>query len=450
MGRIEPRQLLAFATLLTLFLLGLGCGCSQHAPAESTPTPDARETASSAGDGREPRVERSLLGTGGTLGRALVDLGLEDEVRPEVIRFLGEAVDVRRLSPATGLSVVYDEQGVAVTVSCRDKHEGFARVTLADGRPAGVERLEIPVEHAMASAGGTVQTTVAGALSGFPDSVALTHAYAEIFQWDVDLFVDPRPGDRVLLVYENLRLGDPPVDLPPFGKSGIEAGAYLGIGRILAAAYEGERVESSAYWVADDGRGGGYYDPEGDSLRKTFLKSPLNYRRISSGFSRARRHPITRKVVPHHGVDFVAPRGTPVAAAADGKVISAGWDGALGRAVRVRHGNGFVTIYGHLNGFARGIRRGSRVTQNQVIGYVGSTGRATGPHLHYTLLRHGQALNPMTFHNPPTGPLEESRIPLLREAMLTWTPALRAAAPDGSRTGVAAATATAGLPGAGL
>ena len=118
-------------------------------------------------------------------------------------------------------------------------------------------------------------------------------------------------------------------------------------------------ASATAFWVADPAGRGSYYDAEGRALRKTFLKSPLNFRRISSGFSNARRNPVTRKVVPHHGVDFAAASGTPVVATADGRVTSAGWDGPLGRTVRVRHGSEYTTIYGHLRGFARGIRRGS-------------------------------------------------------------------------------------------
>jgi murein DD-endopeptidase MepM/ murein hydrolase activator NlpD len=273
--------------------------------------------------------------------------------------------------------------------------------------------------------------------------------FADIFQWDVDLFVDPRPGDRVRVVYETRSLAPPADDLPPFGDGGMDEGSYLGIGRVLAASYEGLRASSSAFWVEDDGRGGDYYDAEGAPLRKAFLKSPLNYRRISSGFTNRRRHPITRRVVPHHGVDFVAAAGTPVVAAADGRVISAGWDGALGKAVRLRHGNGYRTIYGHLRAFARGIRRGAPVEQNQVIGYVGATGRATGPHLHYTMLYNRRAINPLTFDNPPVAPLDESYTPVLDRARLTWAPVLLAIRVDGSEVGIARNADPAGRAGPG-
>jgi len=201
----------------------------------------------------------------------------------------------------------------------------------------------------------------------------------------------------------------------------LRAGDVLGPGRILAASYDGERGSARAYWIDGGADGGGYFDADGNPLRKTFLKSPLNYRRISSRFSRARRNPVTRKVVPHHGVDYAAATGTPVVASADGSVVSASWDGPLGRAVRVRHGSEYVTIYGHLSGFARGIRAGARVRQNQVIGFVGATGRATGPHLHYTVLHRGRAIDPLRMDNPAVEPLAPEHRPDLRLAVARWS-----------------------------
>ena len=183
-------------------------------------------------------------------------------------------------------------------------------------------------------------------------------------------------------------------------------------------------ARANAFWIADPQGRGNYYDLQGRPLRKTFLKSPLNYRRISSRFSQARRNPVTRRVVPHHGVDYAARAGTPVVAAADGRVASAGWDGALGRAVRIRHGSEYVTIYGHLKGFAGGMRRGVEVRQNQVIGYVGSSGRATGPHLHYTIVHGGRPIDPMKMKNPPVEALDPALVPELRLAVRRWRPLL--------------------------
>jgi murein DD-endopeptidase MepM/ murein hydrolase activator NlpD len=275
-----------------------------------------------------------------------------------------------------------------------------------------------------------VESCLAQAFSDSSHGLQLTLAFADIFQWDVDLLVDPRPGDRVQVVYQVRKLGEPPEDMPPFGEEIGHHGDFLALGRILAATYQGQMAQTSAFWVADDDGGGDYYDMRGRPLRKSFLKSPLNYRRISSGFSYNRRNPVTHKVVAHLGVDYAAAPGTPVASTADGRVISAGWDGALGRAVRIRHGSEYTTIYGHLRSVAKGIRRGADVRQNQVIGYVGSTGRATGPHLHYTILHRGRAINPLKFKSPSANPLPLELKPRLEIAKRRWLPLLDAIPPE--------------------
>jgi murein DD-endopeptidase MepM/ murein hydrolase activator NlpD len=382
-------------------------------------------------------LARTLVGRGGTLDQALKRFEIDDGLRNRIITALEPHVALRRLSPETGLVLARNEAGSPVYLTCRPSTESYVRVEIDPDGALETRTLDVPVHTTVETAGGAVESTVAETLSSYEDAVRLTHAYADIFQWDVDLFVDPRPGDEIRIVYESRRLGRTQEDLPPFGGSQTVEGEYLGLGRILAASYEGEQARSVAYWVENDGNGGGYYDNEGDSLAKAFLKSPLNYRRISSRFSRARRHPITRKVIPHHGVDFVADRGTPVVAAADGRVESAGWQGNLGKAVQIRHGRGYRTVYGHLGGFSKGVRNGARVSQNQVIGYVGSTGRATGPHLHYVLLANGRPVDPMTFDNPPTEPLQASMMPLLEEARRNWSPVLYSIPFEAPRTGLA-------------
>jgi murein DD-endopeptidase MepM/ murein hydrolase activator NlpD len=422
--------------LVLVLLAGFGCG---EAPDSSRELQTAGSLGSPA-----PRPEtedltlaRALVGRGGTLDQALQRFEIEDGLRNRIIAVLGPHVELRRLSPDTGVALARNDAGTPVYLTCRASMESYVRVDIHPDGTLETNPVEVPVRTIVETAGGVVESTVAEALTPYQDAIRLTHAFADIFQWDVDLFVDPRPGDEIRIVYETRRLGRTPSDLPPFGASETVEGEYLGLGRILAASYEGEQARSIAYWVADDGNGGGYYDNEGDSLAKAFLKSPLNYRRISSRFSRARRHPITRKVSPHHGVDFVADRGTPVVAAADGRVESAGWQGNLGKAVRIRHGRGYTTVYGHLGGFSKGVRSGARVAQNQVIGYVGSTGRATGPHLHYTLLANGRPVDPLTFDNPPTEPLQASMMPMLEEARRNWSPVLYSIPFEAPRAGLA-------------
>jgi murein DD-endopeptidase MepM/ murein hydrolase activator NlpD len=414
-----------------------------RASAAGIARPDgARQSpAPAAGDASETvRVERAAVGRRGTLSATLEKLGVDGTLRADVLDAIARHVDMTRLSPRTGVTVSFASAGTPRQVAVRAEPERYVRVRLDRGGAAvlGSELIRLPVVGTVERAGGIVRTSVAQALAGSPHSLQLTLAYAAMFQWDVDLLIDPRPGDRIRIVYESLRLGDVPEDLPGFGSAPRSAGEFLRVGRILAASYDGAMARSTGFWVEGaDGRGG-HYDAEGRPLRKAFLKSPLNYRRISSGFSNARRNPVTRRVVPHHGVDFAAATGTPVVSTADGRVIFTGWAGPLGRAVRIRHGGSFVTVYGHLSGIASGIRNGAQVEQNQVIGYVGATGRATGPHLHYTLIREGRPINPLTFENPPAEGLPESELSHLAAVRRRWSPVLERIESDPRRLAVGA------------
>ncbi len=384
--------------------------------------PPALETAPEAPQPPAYTFARSTLGRGGTLDAALERLGFAPTERAAVVQAAAEHLELRRLSPKTGITVARDGLGIPVTVAIRAEQERFLRL----GPDGGGEWIELQVKSTIEKTEGVVESSLAQAFNGSEHGLQITLAFADIFQWDVDLLVDPRPGDRVQVVYQVNKLGELPEDLPPFGEKVGKPGDFLSLGRILAAAYQGEMAKSAAFWVADDSGDGDYYDTRGRPLRKSFLKSPLNYRRISSGFSNARRNPVTKHVVPHHGVDYAAAPGTPVSSTADGRVISAGWDGALGRAVKIRHGSEYTTIYGHLRSTAKGIRSGAEVRQNQVIGYVGSTGRATGPHLHYTILHRGSAINPLRFESPSAEPLPDELRPRLEIAKRRWLPVLDA------------------------
>ena len=366
----------------------------------------------------------TILGQGGTLAATTERLGLDDAQGASFLLAAKDQLDLRRLSPRTGFVVSRHPDGALHSIAVRGEEERYLRFAWdAVAANFHAETVELPLETRVDSQAGVVESSVGQALSHAAYSLPLTLAFADIFQWDVDLLVDPRPGDEVRVVYEVQTLGQTPLDVPSFGNAARQPGEFIGIGRIVAASYDGAIADADAYWV-DEGASGNYYDAEGRPLRKSFLKSPLNYRRISSKFSRARRNPVTKKVSPHHGVDFAAAPGTPVTATADGRIISAGWDGPLGKAVRLRHGSEYVTIYGHLRGFAKGVRRGVDVKQGQVIGYVGSTGRSSGPHLHYTVVERGRPIDPLKMKNPSVEPLDEQWRPVLNAAVARWSPVL--------------------------
>lgn len=409
----KPRSA-ACTVLLTALALSAGCG---EAPRESVKTERSVEAAS-------PAIVSILLSPGGTLDSALTSLEIPAELRPALIRALAEHVDLRRLPARTGLAAVRTPDGRLIAVTCRPAREEYIRLDLREEGGIVTTSVTVPVERKRETASGSIDSSVAQALGDHEDGLALTAAYADIFQWDIDLLVDPRPGDSIRIAYEVEVLGEIAPDLPPFGRTPTDRGERMGIGSILAASYEGEKASAVAYLVVDDEGLGEYYDPDGNAMRKTFLKSPLNYRRISSGFTGRRRHPITRRISAHYAVDFAAPSGTPVVAAADGKVVSVGWDGHLGRAIRIRHGSEYTTLYGHLKGYARGIRKGATVRQNQLIGFVGSSGRTTGPHLHYAMYRNGSPINPLRFKSPSAEPLPEELRPRLLEARSRLEPVL--------------------------
>ncbi len=253
-----------------------------------------------------------------------------------------------------------------------------------------VQERERPVERRQAFAAGEIRDSLFLSAQRAGLSDRLTMELAGIFGWDIDFLRDIREGDRFAVLYEELYLD----------------GEKLRDGAILAAEFvnRGRRHRAVRY-TGPDGRAD-YYTPEGRSLRRAFLRTPVAFTRISSRFSLGRYHPILHRIRAHRGVDYAAPRGTPVKAAGDGKVAFLGWKGGYGRAVILQHGTRYTTLYGHLARFARGLRRGSLVRQGQVIGYVGSSGLATGPHLHYEFRVDGRHRDPLKVPLPPARPID--------------------------------------------
>lgn len=222
--------------------------------------------------------------------------------------------------------------------------------------------------------------------AGIPDAVAMQ--VARIFATDIDFHVDLRRGDRLSIVYEMV----------------YDSGELIAPGKILAAEFVNDGHTYQAVLFRDDEGGEGYYSFDGSNRAKAFLRSPVEFSRVSSGFG-GRLHPIFKNWRAHTGVDFAAPRGTRVIASADGTVVSAGRRGGYGNAVEIRHGGSITTLYGHLSGFAGGIRAGTRVRQGEPIGYVGSTGFATGPHLHYEFKISGIHQDPLRVALPKAEPV---------------------------------------------
>lgn len=216
---------------------------------------------------------------------------------------------------------------------------------------------------------------------------------SDIFSFDIDFTTEVQKGDQFSVSYEKRTL----------------AGEKAPDGKILAAKFINEGKSYYAYYFESGGQGG-HYDSEGKLLERQFLRAPLSYRRITSGFTGARFHPITKKVTAHYQIDYAAPMGTPVISTAHGTVVSAGWEGGWGRMLRIRHDNGYTTHYAHLSGFDKNIRSGVRVKRGQVVGFVGSTGWSTGPHLDYGIKLNGAPINPLKMDLPKGAPLEGEKM----------------------------------------
>ncbi len=339
------------------------------------------------------------MGRNDTLDRIFRRIRLSREDLATLRALPGLEQDLDRLQPGETLTLVRHgtelvgltrRLSLAETLKVERSAAGFQARVLANPLATHVRTVSGTLDHslfeAMARAGGHEQTAL---------------ALGSVFAWDIDFIKDLRPGDSFTVTYQEI----------------FENGRYVADGPILAARFVNQGREYLAVrYVAPDGKAG-YYTPNGRSLRKAFLRVPLAFTRVSSPFNLHRFHPILHRIRAHTGVDYAAPMGTPVHAAGDGKVIFAGRKGGYGNAVLIDHGHGIVTVYGHLSRFARGIRNGRQVTQGEVIAFVGMTGLATGPHLHYEYRVNGVFKNPQTVNLPETVPIS----PALRADFLAKT-----------------------------
>ncbi|HEY7518618.1 MAG TPA: M23 family metallopeptidase [Methylomirabilota bacterium] len=305
-----------------------------------------------------------------------------------------EGVNLRKLRPRHGLAIEWTLDGQPKKLRYEPSPWlGYAVVSTEGGWK--VERAETRPDVRVEAVGGEVRRSLFEAVDKIGESAQLVLDLADIFSSDFDFTADTRAGDRFRLLVEKR----------------YAAGTFVDYGRILVAQYVSDGRTLTGVGV--EGARGRYtfYDPAGRSLRKSFLKSPLQFSRITSGFTYARPHPILGGTRPHLAIDYGAPVGTPVWAVADGVVSRAGWDGGNGISVTLKHRSGYSTMYNHLSRLGPGVRRGVRVEQRQIIGYVGSTGLSTGPHLDYRIAKNGRFVNPLSEKFIPGDPIPAAERP---------------------------------------
>jgi len=389
--------LLSAAVLLALGVIGLAVPTREPAPPAVTEAPEATPAPAS------PEPVEMVLKRGETLETALRRTGVERSDAAAIVAALRGSVNMRRLAPGERLTVQPGADGKPASISyARSPAERYEIRPGPDGRWA-VSAVRPDVDTRVVAIIGEVRDSLFASMERLGETAALTARLVNLFEWDFDFAADSLPGDRFRLLVEKRYVGD----------------VFLGYGDVLVAQYtsHGHSLLTSVAFDDTAGRRE-YYDASGRSVKKMFLRAPLDFTRVTSGFSHARFHPVLGGYRPHLAVDYGAPIGTPVRAVADGVVIQAGWNGGYGNSISLRHGRGYETMYNHLSKID--VRPGERVRQRQVIGRVGSTGLSTAPHLDYRVRKGGVLVNPLGEKFIPGAPVPAHR----REAFAVHVDAL--------------------------
>lgn len=358
---------------------------------------------------RETQIQR-----GDTVSSLLSGVGLDDT---NAMRFLRTSQDAdalfRQLVPGKTLTAKVSSDGSLHLLTFPLNGEKNAALQIRrtpDGFDAHIHGLAFDTQITMQSA--VIRHSLFGAAddAGIPDGVAVQ--LADIFGGDIDFHRDLRQGDQFSVIYETAN----------------HMGRSVQIQRILAAEFINNGKKFHAFWYQGKDGKGGYYSADGRSVKKAFLRSPLEFSRVTSGFSNARFHPVLQQVRAHRGIDYGAPTGTRIKATGDGVIDFVGTQGGYGKTVIIRHTGNRTTLYAHMSKFAAGVRKGARISQGDIVGYVGATGTATGPHLHYEFRVAGVHRNPLTVALPGATPLPQSELPKFlahSDSMLTQITAIR-------------------------
>lgn len=373
-------------------------------PDGGTPAvPEASRTAETPSDpaASTPPAEKAVHATHGSIAKGasffveMTRAGISPVEIDQMVRAARKTFNFKRVRPGQMYTIYGSNPGMLDSLHFTIDSERTLAVSRGEkGFDARIDTLPYTVEHFVTR--GVIHSSIYNSLLSNKANVDLSSYLAVIYQWDIDFFKDIRKGDTYAILFSQKVYSD----------------GTKKLGDVLAARVFTQGREHHAFLYESKNGGRAYYDAKGNSLQKSLMRAPLKYRRVSSSFSYGRRHPVTRRVKPHLGVDYAARPGTPVRSTGDGSVLVAGYHSGNGNYVKIRHNSRYTTYYLHLSKFARGIRKGARIRQGQVIGYVGSTGLATGPHLCYRIKVGNRFVNPRTIRLPSKEPVPSTETQL--------------------------------------
>lgn len=337
-------------------------------------------------------VETQRVKFGQNLGYILNDLGISMAKVDELVRKTKDIFDFTQFKAGQTYKIFKRDSISPPEYFVYESNISNAFIFNLKPGEMGVKKFEKPIFKVLDTLYGEINSSLWNSIVDQGNSIELASKLEDAYQWSID-FYHLQKGDRFKAVFENLMIGD----------------QSIGVGKLIASSFEHEGNDFYAIYFENDTISG-YFDLEGRPMKKSFLKSPIKYARISSRFNLRRFHPILKRVRPHLGTDYAAPYGTPIYAIGDGIITEASFTKGNGNYIKIRHNNIYQTQYLHLQKFASGIKRGNAVHQGQVIGYVGSTGLATGPHVCFRFWKNGQQVNHLNLTFPPPAPLDQNNL----------------------------------------
>ena len=347
-------------------------------------------------------IKKEIL-AGSTFSVMADEAGIAVETAAKLLDSAKGVYDLANIAAGKDLIFVYNSETGGLEEMRYDIDKDFQLilkdVSTTTGEFWSAEKSLIPYIVEVAEEKGIIEESLYKAIVSQDLDRRLALALAETFAWQIDFAGEIQKGDSFKVIYEK-KYRDGVYDYP---------------GKILAAEFVNSGEKFQGFYFQGKETKEGYYDENGNSLQKVFLKAPLQYKYISSGYTYRRFNPILNEYTKHRGIDYAAPQGTQAVSVGDGTVVQAGWNGQLGISVKVRHNETYTTVYGHFMSLAKGIRVGTRVKQGQIVGYVGSTGLSTGPHLHYEMHKFGSLINPFTEKIPAGEPIREKDLGQFKE-----------------------------------